>query len=142
MRPLRNLALTLLAAAVVAALAWLLLASLALVLALVGPAAGLAYLAWQLKTARVLWKSHGRVPIADGVRVYPAARLRALATVHLVSGLGGLALGCAPAVFLFGHPYAALMLAGAALVALAGSGFASHRVMAGAKSIDLLPPES
>ncbi len=140
MGTVRRIVFALLAAVIVVGLAWALIAGLALVAAVLGPVLGITYLAWQVRTAWALWTSRGRVPIADGVRVYPAARLRALAAARALSGLGGLGLGLVPALFVFEHPLLAVVTGGAAVLLLTGAGVAGRKVLAGAQPVDLLPP--
>lgn len=141
MRPLRQLLMLLVLAAVAVAVGVALFASVALVLAIIAPLLGLSYLAFQLRTAAALWRSHGRLPIADGVRVIAAGRARTLALLHLLAGAGGLALGAAPTLFVFGPPSSWVPVVLGGLLAVTASGAASQRVLAGGRSVDVLPPE-
>ena len=116
-------------------------ASLAIVLAVVGPVAGALYLRSQWTVARRLLTSGGRLPIADGVRVIGVARTRTLGLSHLVAGIGGLLVGLSPAVFWSGTlPGALTTLVVGVLVSSAAAAL-SARVLATATGVDVLPPE-
>ncbi len=128
-------------AALVVGVVSLFFASLTLVLAVVGPLAGAAYLRSQWSLARRHLSSGGRLPIADGVRVVGVARTRALGLSHLVSGVGGLLVGLAPAVFVAGTLGGALTVLVAGVAAASGAAAVSARVLSTAKGVDVLPPE-
>ncbi len=136
----RAASLLLLAAAVVAVVS-LLFASLALVLAVVGPVAGLAYLRTQWSLARRQFASGGRLPIRDGVRVVGAARTRALGLSHLAAGVGGLLVGLAPTVFVAGTLSGAAGLLVLGVLTSSAAAAVSSRVLATATGVDVLPPE-
>jgi hypothetical protein len=116
-------------------------ASLTMMLAILGPLLGSGYLAFQLRTARALWKSRGRLPIRDGVRVVGAGRTRGLAAAHVVAGLSGAAVGAAPAGFVFGSLSTGLALLAAGVVGGAWAAMLSDRLLATATGVDVLPPE-
>lgn len=125
----------------VGALLFMVFGALTLVLAVVGPLMGLSYLGLQVRAARGLWASRGRLPIADGVRVVNARRTQGLALSHLLAGLGGLSIGLAPAAFLFGPDGSWMPLLGVGVLAASTGAAASDRLLRGARGVDVLPPE-
>ena len=137
---LRRLAWGIAAVVLLGGLIFVLFGAMTLVLAIVGPLAGLSYLGLQLRAARVLWTSHGRLPISDGVRVVNHRRTQGLALSHVLAGLGGLSIGAAPALFLFGPAGAWLPPLGLGILAASIGAAASDRLLRGARGVDVLPP--
>jgi hypothetical protein len=141
MNGLRNLLIAVVVLAVVFAILGAMLASVLLAAAVLLPLAGLGWLAARLRVARVLWRSGGRLPMGDVVRVIGAARARLLALTEGGRGLAGLLLGLSAPALWAGRDLAALGLAGIGLAGLAATGVAAGRLVAGAKPVDVLPPE-
>jgi hypothetical protein len=109
--------------------------------AIFAPLMGLSYLGARLAAANELWKSHGRFPIGDGVRIIGAGRARSLALLFCVEGAAGFALSFVPALFAFNAKVAIVPLFLISLGAQVAARVSRGRVLAGAHAVDVLPPE-
>jgi FtsH-binding integral membrane protein len=115
--------------------------SLAFVVAVVAPVAGLAYLAVRLRVAVSLWRSRGRLPTAGGMQLIGPRRAQGLAAAEVFSGLAGLGLSCVPAFAVLGHAWAAIATGAAAFVVGGAAGRARARALANLQTVEVLPPE-
>src|SRR4051812_36924068 len=88
--------------AIVASIIAVLAASALVALAIFAPMLGVGYLINKFRLAGILWQSHGRFQLSDGIRIINANRARALAAFELLEGVGGLALAVVPTLFTFG----------------------------------------
>jgi hypothetical protein len=127
--------------AVVAALVAALFFSIMMALAVAAPVAGGYWARTRLRAAGVLWRGRGRLPLAEGFRLLPSGRWQAIAALHVVSALGGLAAGIAPTLLVFVTSDAWLSTGLAGLVAVLLAQEAGARLLAGARVVDVLPKE-
>ena len=141
MQPVRNVLVGLLFLALVLAVIVTLFASAAIVLAVLGPFAGLSYLTVQLRKARALWRSEGRIPIAGGFRIVGTKATRNLALSHAIAGVGGLLLGAAPAAFLLGGGWGGVLLLVSGIIVGAWAGTLAYHVRSTMSGVDVLPPD-
>lgn len=119
----------------------LVLASAVFALALVAPVVG-AWLAWQkIKTARSLWRSGGRFPVGDAIRIIEPGRARALALAETGAALSTLVAGGVPALWLFVSLGAGVGAGVVAVLGLAWAGHARQKLLESASPIEVLPPE-
>ncbi|MFM2151956.1 MAG: hypothetical protein RL199_391 [Pseudomonadota bacterium] len=115
--------------------------SIMLALAVVGPAAGVLFARTRLKAANRLWCGRGRLPFAGGYRVLPSGRWQPLALLHVMSAAGGLAAGLTPTLLVFVTSDAWLSTGLAGLVTVLFAQEAGARLLAGARTVDVLPKE-
>ena len=115
--------------------------SFLLVLAVVGPVAGGFWARSRFGSARSLWRSRGRLPLSTGFRMLPHGRWQLLAGLLVLSGFGGLAVGLTPTLLVFGPGDAWVSSALVGLLALLVSQEVRSRLLAGSRTVDVLPRE-
>jgi hypothetical protein len=127
--------------AVVGLLVAALFVSIMLALAVAGPVAGAFFARARLKAAYALWRGRGRLPLAGGYRVLPAGRWQGLVALHVASAAGGIAAGLTPTLLVFVTSDAWLSTGLAGVVTVLFAQEAGARLLAGARTVDVLPKE-
>jgi hypothetical protein len=115
--------------------------SIMIALAVAAPFAGAFFARARLKAAGALWRGRGRVPLAEGFRLLPPGRWQAIAALHVLSAVGAVAVGVSPTLLVFVTNDAWLSTGLAGLVAVLLAQEARARLLAGARTVDVLPKE-